>query len=396
MMIRAVAAGFLCEGDTLINNPSFCDDALAALDIVKFLGAEVISQGHDLRITGRKILIGRTHLDCSESGLCLRMFIPIAALFEEEIILEGKGSLLTRPVGKVEIPMNHLGCSCNTNNDRPPVKVKGPLKGGNVHIDGSQSSQFLTGLLMALPLCENDSEITVFKLQSKPYIAMTLSLLKEFGITVDHEEDFGRFRIKGTQNYRRGGYTIEGDWSSASFFLVAGAVGGFIRITGLSLQSLQADKKILEALELAGAKIIIKDNLVAVEHNDLKAFDFDATHCPDLFPSLVVFACSCEGRSVIHGVERLFFKESNRAAVLLSEFQKIGAIIEIEGDRMIVEGGNLEGGLIDSYGDHRIAMAGALAGMASKNGVIINNWQSVSKSYPTFFDDLEIISRRAN
>lgn len=394
MMIRAAAAGLLSDGETRILHPSFCEDALASISIVKSLGAKVKIKNKELTIHGGIRPNGKASLDCGESGLCMRMFSAIAALFKDAVLLEGKGSLLSRPMGMVEDTLGELGCFCRTNKGRPPVEVKGPLNGGKVHISGSISSQFLTGLLMALPLCEKDSEVVVEDLKSTPYIAMTLSLLSNFGIVFDFENDFTRFTIKGSQRYLNTVYSVEGDWSGSSFFLVAGAIGGSVGIQHLPIKTQQADKKIIEALELAGAKIQTQDNLVVVEQNRLFAFQFDASSCPDLFPPLVVLACSCQGRSVIHGIERLLFKECNRADSLLSEFRKIGAKIEIENGKMIIEGSPLKGGEINSHGDHRIAMAAAVAGIKSQKGVGIENWKCVSKSYPGFFEDLRSITRR--
>ncbi len=395
MMIRALAAGLLCDGETRIVNPTFCDDALASIGIVKALGADVEITDLDLKLNGGNEPAGSVDLDCGESGLCLRMFTPVAGLFKEKITLTGRDSLLSRPLGNLEGPLAQLGCYCRTNHDRLPVVVKGPLRGGKVHMSRFLSSQFLTGLLMALPVCEKNSEITVSCLKSRPYIAMTLSLLSDFGIIIDHDDALDQFWIEGLQHYQSRIYHVEGDWSGAAFFLVAAALGGHICIQGLRLPAKQGDAKILEALEMAGAKIETENHLVCVTQDRLHAFEFDATHCPDLFPPLVVLASFCQGRSVICGVERLFFKESNRAASLINEFQRIGAQIEIEEDKMCIKGGFLEGGAIDSHGDHRIAMAGATAGIVSKKGVGIDHWQCVSKSYPGFFEDLESIRRRA-
>ena len=394
MMIRATAAGLLSGGETRITNSSFCDDALASLSIIESLGADVAKINQDLIIKSGLGPIRTHYLDCRESGLCIRMYTPIAGLRTEKITLSGSGSLLNRPMGMMERPLSQLGCYCQTNSEHLPVQVKGPLKGGGVQVDGSQSSQFLTGLLMALPLCKNDSEVTVRNLKSKPYIAMTLSLLSAFGISIDYEEDFSQFYIKGSQHFQCKPYRVEGDWSGASFFLVAGALGGCVKIHNLSMQSIQADKRILDALEQMGAKISTKDDIVVVEQGHLNAFEFDATQCPDLFPPLAVLACFCKGRTEIHGVERLSIKESNRAESLLNEFRKIGAEITIEGNKMIVDGNSLEGGSIDSHGDHRIAMAAAVAGLCSHKGVALYDWKCVSKSYPGFFEDLESISRR--
>jgi len=394
MMIRAAAASLLKSEKVRIMNPSFCDDALVALRIIQSLGAYVEKQNHDLIVTGGFEVIRESHLDCQESGLCIRMFAPIAALRAERVTLTGSGSLVNRPMGMMEGPLSELGCYCRTNGGRLPIQVKGPIKGGNVRVDGSQSSQFLTGLLMSLPLCESESELSVSNLQSRPYVAMTLQLLSEFGVHIEYENDFKRFFIKGSQEYKKTIYAVEGDWSGASFFLVAGALGGQISVHNLSMQSCQADKKILNVLELVGAKTTIENDTVTVERGDLNAFQFDATQCPDLFPPLIALASFCEGKSEIFGVERLWNKESNRGEALLTEFRRIKARLKLEGNKMVVEGSSPEGGIIRSHGDHRIAMAAAVAGLRARKGVGIDDWLCVSKSYPGFFGELESITRR--
>lgn len=390
MMLRATAAALLAKGESQIKQPSFCNDALAGLQIAEALGAQVVRKDQAVEIRGGEVL-QKTELDCKESGLCLRMFTPIAALFAKEITLTGTGSLMTRPVGMMERPLNQLGACCRTNNGFPPVKIKGPIKGGKATIDGSLSSQFLTGLLLSLPLCPDDSEITVIGLKSKPYIAMTLSLLKQFGISIHHEKDLKRFSIKGSQFFKNTTFRIEGDWSSAAFLLVAAAITGKVRIRNLRIDSLQADKKILEVLESAGARVETKSDSVSVEKNQLRAFEFDATECPDLFPPLVVLACFCRGWSVIAGAERLRHKESDRTQALLTEFYKIGARIKVSGGLMKIEGAKLQGGIFKSHDDHRIAMSGAVAGLNTEKGVFLDGWKCVSKSYPSFFEDLKAI-----
>ncbi len=387
-MIRACAAALLSEGESQIRMPTFCDDAQAALDIIHTLGAEINIRDEKIKIQGRKS-IRNTELNCKESGLSLRLFAPIASLSNTKITLIATGSLLTRPMEMLEKPIRKLGGFCQTQGGYPPVKVQGPISGGKIKIDGSTSSQVLTGFLMALPLCTQDSEIEVFNLKSSPYMAMTQSVLQHFGITISQEKNFRRIFIKGNQIYLPSEYTVEGDWSGAAFFLVAGAVNGQATLTNLNPNSLQADIKILEALTSCGAEITRTDTSVTVKRKKLNAFDFDATECPDLFPPLTTLAVFCSGRSRITGVKRLRFKESDRARVLETELTKIGAKITLRGNTMEIEGTTLEGGVIDSFGDHRIAMTGAVAALQSKFGVRIQNWQAVSKSYPDFFEDLE-------
>jgi 3-phosphoshikimate 1-carboxyvinyltransferase len=388
MMLRATAAALLSKGESQIINPSFCDDALAGLRVAGALGGYVEREGQLVTIKGGRSL-QKTVLNCNESGLCMRMFTPVAALYNRKITITGTGSLMARPMEIVERPLNQLGAYCKTNNGFPPIHVKGPIKGGKIRIDGFISSQFLTGLLMALPLCQEDSELIVNDLKSKPYVTMTLFLLDQFGISIHSEKDLNRFFIEGNQFFKNTTCQIEGDWSAAAFLLVAGAISGKVKVSNLQPHSLQADKRILEVLELTGAELSIMKDTVSAEQSQLKAIEFDATDCPDLFPPLVALACSCSGRSRIAGVKRLKHKESDRAHTLLTEFSKIGAKIMITGDWMEIEGIRLKGGIIESHNDHRIAMAGAVAGLNTENGVFIDGWKCVSKSYPCFFEDLK-------
>jgi len=388
MMLRATAMALLCQGETHIRNHSECDDALSGLRVAEALGAQIIKERDVLKIRG-----GRTprtkSLDCGESGLCMRMFTPIAGLYETKLTITGTGPLLKRPMKMVEHPLKQLGAHCRTNHGFPPVHVQGPIKGGQVRIDGSISSQVLTGLLIALPLCPNDSEVTVDHLKSKPYVQMTLSLLGCFGIVINQKKEFYQYHIPGAQLFKSPSLEVEGDWSGASFLLVAGAIKGRASIRNLKIDSSQADKGILKALKAANAKISIANDMVTVERSDLKAFQFDATECPDLFPPLAVLASFCRGQSALYGVERLKHKESNRAQTLSTELTKIGAQISVEGNKMTITGTHIKGGTLESRGDHRIAMAGAVAGLNSRQGVGIQGWECISKSYPHFFRDLE-------
>jgi 3-phosphoshikimate 1-carboxyvinyltransferase len=258
-------------------------------------------------------------------------------------------------------------------------------------VDGSLSSQFLSGLLFALPLCKGPSEIRVYQLKSTPYVALTLSLLTRFGIRWDADERLEHFSIQGGETYHPTRYSVEGDWSGAAFLLVAGAIAGKVRVTNLQADSIQADAKILEALQTVGARIVTDADSVTVERNDLRSLSFDATDCPDLFPPLVALACHCRGTSLIYGADRLRNKESDRADALLDVFSRVGARITLAEDRIEVEGARLRGGAVDAHNDHRIAMAGALAGLTAEKPVSISGWKAVSKSYPDFFQDLQSV-----
>jgi len=388
MTLRAIAAATLAKGKSQIKTPSYCKDALGALRCAHSLGAKISSsKNHNLFISGSG-KIRSTTLNCGESGLCVRMFSPICATYGTRFTLVGEGSLKARPISMIEKPLVALGASCKTKKGYLPATIKGPIKGGKIVVDGSESSQFLTGLLMALPLCRENSSVHVRNLASKPYIQMTLSLLSDFGVKIRASKDLSHFEIPGKQKYRHISYSVEGDWSGAAFPLVAGAVCGRVTVSGLSKKSFQADAAIIGALKKCGAKVTQKSDSTTVQKARLRAFKFNAHDCPDLFPPLAVLACNCSGTSKIQGVKRLSGKESDRASALKIELGKLGAKIRISGDVMEITGAPIIGGTIDSRNDHRIAMAGAIAALTSKKGVRIINPECVSKSYPEFFHDL--------
>ncbi len=385
MMQRCIVAALLGEGQTSIMNPSLCDDTLAALRIAEQLGATVTLEKERVRISGG-FNPKEEVLNCGESGLGIRMFSAVSALHHSPVILTGLGSLENRPVGMVEQPLSELGVECETANGFIPVRVKGPMKGGKARIDGSTTSQFLTGLLMSLPVVNKDSELLVRNLNSKPYINVTLKVLQDFGIEVENQA-YNRFLIKGNQQYKAREYEVEGDWSSAAFLLTAGALNGSVQVTGIQPDSPQADRKILDALEMAGAKVSIKGETVEVNTGDLVPFRFDATECPDLFPPLVALAAHCKGVTVLTGINRLGSKESNRALVLQKNFANLNVRIDLEKNQMIIHGGRVEGGSIHASNDHRIVMAAAIAGILTDGKIEIIGSDCVSKSYPHFFDD---------
>lgn len=386
MTQRAIAAGMLARGESTLINPSYCDDSLAAMSIAVGLGARVEPGPAEMKISGAQNL-REIKLHCGESGLATRMFSPIASLFDTEIKITGSGSLKKRPMSMIVDALRQFGVICNSDNGFLPLTLKGPIRGGKAEIDGSVSSQLLTGLLMSLPLVSSDSEIKVINLKSKPYIDMTIQILNDFGISVRNHE-YNVFRIKGNQEYKARTYRIESDWSGGAFLLVAGAVNGEITVNGLRDDSRQSDKAILTALERSGADINRMEDIINVKRSKLRSFDFDATESPDLFPPLVALASYCKGVSTIKGVTRLIHKESNRAATLQEEFGKMNIKIDISGDIMTIEGGIVNGAKVASHDDHRIAMAAAVAALGASGNVYIKDSQCVAKSYPGFFDDL--------
>jgi 3-phosphoshikimate 1-carboxyvinyltransferase len=326
-------------------------------------------------------------LRCGESGLAMRMFAPIAAFLSRETTFTGEGSLTGRPVTMIKDALEQMGVRVDATGGHLPFTLKGELSPGTVTIDGTSGSQLLTGLLMTLPLLHAESVVNVSNLKSKPYIALTLKLLSEFGITVENN-DFGRFEIKGNQAYNAHEYVVEGDWSGASFLLVAGAVSGDICIDNLNRDSLQADRAVMDVLKMAGAGLTTEGNKIKVSKRDLLPFAFDATDSPDLFPPLAALAAYCNGTSRIAGVGRLVHKESNRAEAIIDVLGALNIPAHVGGDELLIEGGEVRGAAVGSYNDHRIAMMAAVMALGGRGGVTITGAEAVNKSFPGFFDTL--------
>lgn len=393
-MQRACAAALLTVGETTLHNPGNSNDDLAALDVVQKLGASIETKANgDLLIRSRGIHPAHHEVNCGESGLGIRMFTPIAALSSEPITLNGTGSLLTRPMDFFDEILPQLGVTVRSHGGKLPLQIQGPLKPANIEVDGSLSSQFLTGLLMAYGAAgAHDVSITVKNLKSKPYIDLTLQVMKDFGWAVENQS-YEVFRFTHTRSASAStaiAYTVEGDWSGAAFLLVAGAIAGPITVKGLDLSSTQADKAVLQALTDCGCRLSIRPDEIEIGPLPLKAFHFNANDCPDLFPPLVALAAYCEGTTVIEGVNRLAHKESDRALTLQQEFAKLGIEIKLQDDLMLISGGTgVTGGLTHSRHDHRIAMACAVAGLRAGSEVTIEEADAINKSYPAFYQHLQ-------
>lgn len=383
---RAIAMAAMATGESVIDHPGSSDDVKAAIHVCRQLGARLEERNRSLVIRGG-IIAPNEPLHCGESGLGIRMFSGIAASLDKEVTLTGTGSLLSRPMDMIEATLTAAGVICRTSNGKLPLRIKGPLLGGQAHIDGSKSSQALTGLLMAAPTARHDSVLHVTDLKSREYIDITIRVMRHFDVLVENT-GYTTFSVQGKQTYRPAHMVVEGDWSGAAFLLVAGAVGGHIRVENLEEGSSQPDRKIIDALRAAGAIVNQNSDQVETIRDTLRGFHFDATHCPDLFPPLAALAANCTGRSTITGVSRLRNKESDRAATLMDTFGKLGIEVFIEEDAMVIDGGQIQGGAVDSFGDHRIAMAGAVAALNANTKVMINQAEAINKSYPEFFNDL--------
>lgn len=393
---RAIAIAALAKGVSRITNMTLCNDTRAALDVIQTLGAEVTLSEGVYEIKGGVSPTKEMTLNIGEAGLSARLFTPIAALFDCKTTITGEGSILSRPLGNVEAPLVALGAHAHTHHGMLPIEIQGAMKGGEITIDGSLGSQFLTGLLIALPLVKGHSIIDVTDLRSIPYIDMTIAVMRHFGVEIEHTE-YQKFKIRGGQSYAPASYNVEGDWSGASCILVAGAIAGDpktgVQVTNLSIHSSQADMEIFKALRQAGARVEFDETSVTVFRSELHGFTFDATHCPDLFPALVALAAAAKGETTLIGTNRLVHKESNRAQVLHDVYTQMGIEIDISHEnQMIIKGGSIRGGMsIDSHNDHRIAMSIATAALRADAPITITSARAVDKSYCGFFDDLKTL-----
>ena len=395
-MQRACAAALLSDRKCIIRNPGYSHDDKAAMKMIESLGARVEMIDGELLIESNGVNPLNNNVNIGESGLGLRMFTPIIALSNQEIFVEGKGSLLTRPMSFFDEIFSNVAVRFKSNNGKLPFSIQGPLAPDNIEIDGSLSSQFLTGLLMAYSASvKKEVTIKVNDLKSKPYIDLTLDVMKAFGMNMPENDQYKSFKFIPGENKKNEQsepvrYTVEGDWSGGAFLLVAGAIAGPINVIGLDMASTQADKAIMEALMSADANVAIEAKGIKVHKSDLKAFEFDATDCPDLFPPLVVLAANSKGISKIKGVSRLMHKESNRGISLQQEFGKMGVKIILDEDFMFIEGNsNVIGTKVQSHNDHRIAMACAVAALTAEGETVIGQADSINKSYPDFFSDLK-------
>ncbi len=264
---RAIAIASVANGVSELLFPTYCNDVIAALKIAENIGAKIIKEKNKITIKGTQN-ISCTEINCKESGLGIRMFSPLVSLSGNDITVNGEGSLKTRPVGIIADALNKFGVNCETNSGYIPLKISGKLKGGEVEVDGSLSSQVLTGLLISLPLSVENSVIFVKNLKSKPYIDLTLEIMSNFGVFVENH-DYKIFKIQGNQKYKALKYTIEGDWSGAAFLLVAGLIAGDLRVENLSVKSKQADKEIINAIKLAGGNILIEKNCITTKKSTI-------------------------------------------------------------------------------------------------------------------------------
>jgi 3-phosphoshikimate 1-carboxyvinyltransferase len=387
---RALILALLSSKKTEIHNLGKSKDELAVFKAIQDLGAkcEQISK-NTIQIEGISELENDVEINLGESGLGFRILCSVCSLFNKNVILKAEGSLKSRPMHFFEEVLPKFGVKVTSNNGLAPIKICGPISGNELEIDASLSSQFLSGLLITLAFSKSNSRLHVKNLNSVPYLEMTLNSLKKFGIEIENNS-FENFKISGNQKANAVKYFVEGDWSSASFWLVASALGQDISVSNLDLTSLQADKIILEILKNANCGVLMNKEQISISGEERKNFHVDLTHSPDLFPILAIYAALTPGKNTLVGTKRLIHKESNRALSLKTELNKLNIDVKLTENEMIIHGQNkINGGIIDSHNDHRIAMAFGVLGMFTENKIVINQAECVQKSYPDFWLDLE-------
>lgn len=377
---RMLICSALANGKSIIGNINYSKDIDATINAMKALGAEIFTDKNNAEINGIVHIPEKSVIDCNESGSTLRFIIPVATALGIKTEFHGRGRLPQRPIDIYTRELSKHGITFDYNNTMP-FTVSGQLSNGIYEIEGNVSSQFITGLLFALPLLNGDSEIVMTShLESRPYVDITIDVLKKFGIII--EETKKGFHVKGSQTYKAYRGNVEGDFSQASFFYVANSLGSSITLGNLNTNSVQGDKKIIEIIN-------------QTEQNGF--FNADCSDIPDLVPVLAVLASFGKKTSTIYNAERLKIKESNRLETTAELINNLGGDVKITDDGLIIRPtNNMHGGTIESSGDHRIVMAGAVMATALKEELIINGAEAVTKSYPDFFEDYKKLGGNVN
>lgn len=391
---RLLILAALAEGETHLLLEQRSEDIDTTIRCLRALGAGIGVTEGGVRVRGIERAAEHPLLDCGESGSTLRFLLPVAAALSSQAAFNGSGRLPERPIGDLVGAMQAHGVRFSA--ERLPLGTKGRLTGGLFELPGNVSSQYLTGLLLALPLLEQNSRILLTsKLESAAYVEMTLQALRRFGISVSVQKN--EYRIPGGQRYRSpGDLCVEGDWSNASFFLAAGALGAPVTVSGLSLASPQGDKAILDALMAFGAGVEVKADAVRVLPAPLHGCTIDVGETPDLLPVLAVLGAAASGETHLVNAARLRLKESDRLASVCAMLRALGAEAEERADALVVSGGRLTGGDVHSARDHRIAMAAAVAAVCCERDVRILGADAVNKSYPAFFSDYSRLGGRVH
>lgn len=391
---RAIIAACLANGKSVIRNVTYSNDILATIEGMKALGATINRYDEYLEIIGSNVKRINKVIDADESGSTLRFLIPIATTINEDVTFVGKNNLPNRPLDVYFDIFNEQGIKYEYQDKYLPLTISGALHPGVYSVRGDVSSQFITGLLYALPLLNGESVINITTpLESKGYIDLTLDVLNKFGIIVEKAKN--GYKIPGNQEYKPFDYIVEGDFSQAAFYLVADMLGSEVSLKQMKLNSLQGDKKILNDIMDFGGLIYYDNELLSCKRRENKRARINFSQSPDLGPILSVLAALSRGKSKFVDVKRLRIKECDRVSAMEEELTKLGANVESSYNKMKFVGVDaLHGAVVDAHKDHRIAMALAIAGTVCDGDVTILNAECVSKSYPNFFEDFASLGGR--
>lgn len=382
---RLLICAALSDGPTELIMDQTSQDIEATVSCLKALGAHIERTDGALSVEPIKKTADIPALDCMESGSTFRFLLPVACALYDGVSFTGHGRLPKRPISDLTGEMKRHGVSFDK--DALPFKTKGRLSGGEYSLPGNVSSQYITGLLLALPLTREGGRIALTtKLQSSPYVDITMNALKKFGIFVTKDED--SFKVESAQHFKTPERVcVEGDWSNAAFFLCAGAIGAPVTLTGLNMDSPQGDKAIIDVLKKFGAKVSVSGDEATVSPAELTACEIDVSETPDMLPILSVLASYAKGTTRFVNAARLRLKESDRLKACEDMLSALGVSAEADEDSLSVTGTKVSGGTVDSAGDHRIAMSAAIAAIAASGCVTIKGAEAVNKSYPGFFED---------
>ncbi len=397
--IRAILSSLLADGTSTINAPLISRDTQAAYNACRMFGGTIedINSGAEVCGVGGKPKTPDCIVDTLNSGTTIRLCTAIASLCEGEVTLTGDGSIQQRPMKHLLDALNQLGTTSSSANGCPPLKIRGPLTGGKCSIVGDISSQFITAILMAAPYAKEDVEVGITTdLKSKPYVDMTINMLKTFGIKVEKDR-YRSFRIPCGQTYKPTEYTVEGDYSSAAFILGAAAITeSKVCVGNLFKDSLQADKKIVEIISEMGAKVKVKSDSVSVESDGrLRGGVFDLSDSPDLVPIVCAIGTSSKGETEIVNAAHARLKECDRIKAMVTELRKMGADIDERRDGVVIHGGKkLTGDVVNGWCDHRIIMALSVAALKANSDTTIEGAEHVDVTFPEFKDVMSGLGAR--
>lgn len=388
---RAVICAGLSEGESNIYNVAFSSDIEATIKAMEGLGVSILKGNNTLNLKASGNLeVSNPVIDCIESGSTLRFLIPIAATIGKKVEFMGRGRLIDRPLTPYYDIFNEQNIYYTNVNGKLPLTIEGRLKPGEYRVPGNISSQFISGLLFALPLLTGDSKIIITTpLESKPYVDLTIEMLKKFSVHIENNA-YREIHIRGNQKYRAVDYHVEGDFSQAAFWLAAGILGADVEALGLNMKSHQGDMVILNIIEDMGGKLEAGEERVRALPSATRGRIIDASQCPDLVPIITVLSALSHGITEIINAERLRIKECDRLRAIATELNKIGADVKEREDGLLIRGVEaLKGGVVNSWNDHRIAMALAIASIKCIEPLIIEDSECVKKSYPNFWEDFK-------